>query len=462
MKNLFGWAETTPTTTTNTTPTTTSIGYLNQPLEGDWERTCQNCGNVYLPDAKFCRKCGHKRAKIEVAVEGAEYAGGYTSGTGFTTSAGTPAVEFASAYTRPGGYTSGTEYLSPGKAYKNALSKQIEQSLTVDETVVEVPFNSQKEITVEVPQKHFFKTHKYVPVVKEETEVLSVEVPEIFVKEQLDVQRQEEFDITEKVVPHTVTHEKLKVVTGETKLTEKTEFRDLTLSLPKIEKIIEHPVVSVTTTPHYVTGTSTNSKEEVTHEMPYVVKVPQVELVLKEGMGESVTKTEYVKEVVQDTRVLVEEREQYMEKTVVVTPEQQIHNIKYNIGFTCDGIAAGASLETGRELQDYKVRLSALEAEKRSLQLKLNSHVAKCSELMAVLQKKTMTKAELEIELKALREHQSHCAVTSSPLKKVNTSGWSPYTKKVVVVSSGTCPNCGNVYMPDAIYCRKCGQKRQM
>merc|ERR1712048_695629 len=119
-------------------------------------------------------------------------------------------------------------------------------------------------------------------------------------------------------------HEKIKVLAGDTKVTEKTEFRDLTLSLPKIEKIIEHPVVSVTTTPHYVTGTSTNSKEEVTHEMPYVVKVPQVELVLKEGMAESVTKTEVIKEVVQDTKVIVEEREQYVEKSVVVSPEKQI------------------------------------------------------------------------------------------------------------------------------------------
>eukprot|EP00931_Biecheleriopsis_adriatica_P041330 TRINITY_DN23636_c0_g1_i1.p1 TRINITY_DN23636_c0_g1~~TRINITY_DN23636_c0_g1_i1.p1 ORF type:complete len:796 (-),score=158.05 TRINITY_DN23636_c0_g1_i1:83-2470(-) len=29
-----------------------------------WERCCPDCGNVYMPDAYFCRKCGHKRDMI--------------------------------------------------------------------------------------------------------------------------------------------------------------------------------------------------------------------------------------------------------------------------------------------------------------------------------------------------------------------------------------------------------------
>jgi hypothetical protein len=221
---------------------------------------------------------------------------------------------------------------------RSPIATKLEQHLKCEETVVEVPYTSQKDITVEVPQKHFYKTHKYVPVVKEVTEMMPVEVPEVFVREVLDVQRETEYEIQEKVVPHTVTHEKLKVMVGDTKVTEKTEFRDVTLSLPKVEKIIEHPVVSVTTTPHYVVGASTNSKEEVVHEMPYVVKVPQVELVLKEGVGGITTKTEVVKEVTQDTKVIVEEREQYVEKSLFVNNEQNIHNIKYNIGFVGTGL----------------------------------------------------------------------------------------------------------------------------
>merc|ERR1711920_873303 len=297
--------------------------------------------------------------------------------------------------------------------------------LNVCEKIVEVVHNHEHAIQVEVPEKHYIKHIRQVPVGQvREVETL-VEVPEIRHREELVVK--EEWIQEEVTVPvhRTVVKEAIAPVAVTTVEVEE-DIVEVEVKVPPGEIVIEKPRVIVEEKIDYIKARdcTVHVTEEIV-EVPHCVQVPKVVAVPK--VENRCTRKEVIVPNVNVTANVIEVPEEIIErKCIDVEQIATTRNILYVPSFKAkDGCCVTRTVggDTALRLEEARAYIAALEKEKMELRTVLNETLVELSEKKSQLEQEKITNLTWEDKIKVSLEITDTVTKTTMFNKSPQVSG---------------------------------------
>jgi len=348
-------------------------------VQVDLDLKCPACGNIYLPDAKFCRRCGRKRRAEPTVVI-------------------TDPIPYKRPRIEPVVYT--PDVITVRSDENIALSEEMKRffqrmRVNVQERVVDIPHIHEESITVEVPEYHHHEVIREVP--KIETRVVEQHVPvnELTIEEELKLIPEWRREVIDKnVVQRRIRERAVPEIRRRVEEEEKIVEVPVRVPMLTVDRLVENHTVEVRPRVQYVNLEPKVVRDEKIVETPHVVEEPKVVLVPK-PRTETRIKEVVVPNIERVDRVTVVEEEEIRDKIVEIDQLDTTERIRYiprlEVG---DELAMGFEhFKTGtvevfqpgakENLVEARSRMARLAKQKRDLQVQLDLRLKQIHDLQA-------------------------------------------------------------------------------